>query len=297
MPQDRPLLLHTATLTVDFARRALLALTLGGLVLCSWLAPMDAPAMAQVDAGLKRALVSFATARVLNAAISVAQGTEALVQPFGFGVTLAPGQALDPVNDLVEQFSNLMLAASVVFGVQKVLIAIGGYWPLSLLLTGAVLGWGWCCCWRRQRPPAWLSRLLVVVLMLRFAVPVVTLGSDVLWQKFLAADYQASQQLISGASEKVQQLGPNMPEAGANAGLLDKLKGWVAKNADIKKNFEDLKLAAERATEHIIKLIVVFLLQTLVIPLLLLWAMYGLARRMFEWPGPPPQTGRPVADN
>ncbi|MDP3354652.1 MAG: hypothetical protein Q8M51_02155, partial [Polaromonas sp.] len=139
------------------ARRFLLALAMGTLVLCSWLAPMDAPAMAQVDAGLKRALVSFASARVLNAAISVAQGTEALVQPFGFGVTLAPGQVLDPVNDLVEQFSKLMLAASVVFGIQKVLISMGGYWPLSVLLTGAVLGWGWCC-WRGLRPPAWLSR-------------------------------------------------------------------------------------------------------------------------------------------
>ena len=270
---------------MNTARRALLALALGALVLCSWLAPMDTPAMAQVDAGLKRALVSFATARVLNAAISVAQGTEALVQPFGFGVTLAPGQVLDPVNDLIEQFSNLMLAASVVFGIQKVLIAIGGYWPLSLLLTGAVIGWGWCI-WRRQRPPSWLSRLLVIVLMLRFAVPMVTLGSEVLWQKFLAADYQASQQLIDSASGRVNQLGPNMPAAPDNTSLLDKLKGWVAKNADVKKNFDDLKLAAEQATEHIIKLIVVFLLQTLVIPLLLLWAMYGLTRRMFEWSGP-----------
>ncbi|MDP1956382.1 MAG: hypothetical protein Q8K71_18110 [Polaromonas sp.] len=268
------------------ARRYLLALAMGTLVLCSWLAPMDAPAMAQVDAGLKRALVSFASARVLNAAISVAQGTEALVQPFGFGVTLAPGQVLDPVNDLVEQFSKLMLAASVVFGIQKVLISMGGYWPLSVLLTGAVLGWGWCC-WRGLRPPAWLSRLLVIVLMLRFAVPVVTLGSDVLWQKFLAADYQASQQLIGSASGQVQQLGPNMPIAPDNAGLIDKLKGWVAKNADVKKNFDDLKQAAEQATEHIIKLIAVFMLQTLVLPLLLLWAMYGVARRVFEWQGRP----------
>ena len=266
---------------MEIARRALLAFAMGALVLCSWLAPMDAPAMAQVDAGLKRALVSFATARLLNAAISVAQGTEALVQPFGFGVTLAPGQVLDPVNDLVEQFSNLMLAASVVFGVQKVLIGIGAYWPLSLLLTGAVLGWGWYC-WRGPPPPAWLSRLLVIVLMLRFAVPVATLGSDLLWQNFLAADYQSSQQLISSASGQVQQLGPNMPVAPDNASLLDKLKGWVAKNADVKKNFDDLKLAAEQATEHIIKLIVVFMLQTLVIPLLLLWTMYGVARRVFE---------------
>jgi hypothetical protein len=267
------------------ARRVLLALSMAALVASAWLAPMDAPAMAQVDAGLKRALVSFATARVLNAAISVAQGTEALVQPFGFGVTFAPGQMLDPVNDLVEQFSTLMLAASVVFGVQKVLITMGAYWPVSLVLTLAALAWA-VFHLRGQAPPGWLSRLLVIVLMLRFAVPVVTLGTDALWQRFLAADYQASQQLMDGASGQVDKLQPALPAGSDNLGLIDRMKGWLAKNADVKQQFEDLKRAAEQATEHIIKLIVIFLLQTLVIPLGLLWALYGVARRAVEWPAP-----------
>ena len=105
---------------MDIARKAFAAFTMAAVLSCAWLAPLDAPAMQQVDAGLKRALVSFATARLLNGVISVAQGTEASVQPFGVGVTFAPGQILDPVNDLVEQFSHLMLAASVAFGVQKV---------------------------------------------------------------------------------------------------------------------------------------------------------------------------------
>ena len=46
------------------------------MILGSWLAPLDTPAIKQVDAGLKRALVSFAAARTLNALISVAQETE-----------------------------------------------------------------------------------------------------------------------------------------------------------------------------------------------------------------------------
>ena len=266
------------------ARRFFVVLSIVVMILCSWLAPLDAPAMQQVDAGLKRALVSFATARVLNAAISVAQGTEALVQPLGFGLTLAPGQVLDPVNDLVEQFSNLMLAASVVFGIQKVLIGMGGYWPVSLALTVAALGWSWLY-FRRQQAPAWLSRMLVILLMLRFAIPVVTIGTDLLWQKFLAADYQASQQLMDTASGQVDKLNPSVPVAPEAQGLMEQMKRWLSKTADVKKNFEDLKQAAEQATEHIIKLIVIFLLQTLVLPLLLLWALYGLAKRVFEWPG------------
>jgi hypothetical protein len=111
---------------MHIVRKALVALSVAALIVGAWLAPLDLPAMQQVDAGLKRALVSFATARALNAVISVAQGTQASVQPLGVGVTLSPGQILDPVNDLVEKFSDLMLVASVVFGIQKVLISIGG---------------------------------------------------------------------------------------------------------------------------------------------------------------------------
>ena len=58
------------------ARRVLVALTMVAVVLCSWLAPLDAPAMQQVDAGLKRALLSFATARVAAASVGSVWGGE-----------------------------------------------------------------------------------------------------------------------------------------------------------------------------------------------------------------------------
>ena len=271
-------------------RRYALALFMLAAVACAWLAPLDAPASRQVDAGLKRALISFASARALNAVISVAQGTELSVQPLGVGVTLTPGQLLDPVNDLVEKFSTLMLAASVAFGVQKALIAMGGYWAVSLALTAVALAWG---VWQLRQPvPAWLSRALVVLLMLRFAIPVVTLGTDLLWQKFLAPDYQASQQVIDSSSTQAAKLAP--PPVTQSQGMLDRMKGWLADNADVRARFEELKQAAEQAIEHIVRLIVIFLLQTLVIPLLLLWALYALARGVFEragrWPGPVPQS-------
>jgi hypothetical protein len=272
-------------------RRYALALFMLAAVACAWLAPLDAPAAGQVDAGLKRALISFASARALNAVISVAQGTELSVQPLGVGVTLTPGQLLDPVNDLIEKFSTLMLAASVAFGVQKALIAMGGWWAVSLVLSAVALGWAWL--YLRQRAiPVWLSRALVIMLMLRFAIPVVTLGSDLLWQKFLASDYQASQQGIDSTSTQAAKLAP--PPVAQSQGMLDRMKSWLADNADVRARFEELKQAAEQATEHIIRLIVVFLLQTLVIPLLLLWALYALARGVFEragrWPDPVPRS-------
>jgi hypothetical protein len=44
----------------------------------------------------------------------------------GIGVGTAPGQVLQPINELVDQFATAMLAASVAFGVQRVLLDVGG---------------------------------------------------------------------------------------------------------------------------------------------------------------------------
>ena len=275
---------------LPLARRLALALTVAALVACAWLAPLESPANRYVDAGLQRALVSFATARALNAVISVAQGTEVAVQPAGVGVVFTPGQALDPVNDLIEQFANLMLTASIAFGVQKVLLTIGAHWLVSALLTLTALGWAtlYLC---RNAPPDWLSRLLVVSLMIRFALPVVVIGSDLLFEKFMAADYQASQQGIETVSLQLDQLDP--PPASAEPALLERFKSWAAQQTDLKTRYAKLKQAAEQATERIVKLMVVFLLQTLVFPVALLWLLWGVARRFFEFlPAPPRLPGR-----
>lgn len=262
-------------------QRAILPLLLLALVACAWLSPLDAPAADRVDAGLKRALISFATARALNGVISVAQGTELSLQPAGVGATLAPGQLLDPVNDLVERFSDLMLGASVLFGAQKILLGVGSYWPISTVLTLAALAWTGMYLRRRPIDP-WLSRLLVLALMLRFAVPVVTLGTDLVWQQFLADDYRVSQQAIAATSSDAAQRDPTVQADAAPQSLLDQLRRWFSHNTDVRARFEELKQALERATEHLIRLMVVFVLQTVVVPAVMLWALWGWARSLFE---------------
>ena len=72
------------------------------LVIGSWWHGLDVHAEAQVEAGLKRALIAFAVARGLNGVISVAQGTEVAIQPAGLGVVLAPGEI--PVDRIEGKF-------------------------------------------------------------------------------------------------------------------------------------------------------------------------------------------------
>ncbi len=273
-------------------RKITVALSLAIMIFCSWFALLDVPATHRIDAELKRGLITFASARALNAVISVAQGTEVAIEPMGVGVNLTPGQLLDPINDLVEQFSNIMLVACVALGAQKILINVGSYWLFSMMLTISVFGWSYLHI-KLKQPPSYLSKLIVILLMIRFAIPMVVIGADLLFQKFLATEYQHNQQAINKAPEQINEIRhQNEPLP------LTKDNGWWDKSVltlkdamnktgetlDIKKQVSELQKRAEQWTSHIVNLIVIFLLQTLVIPVLLMWILYAMVRNVFESP-------------
>lgn len=86
------------------------------------------------EAAFKRALLTFGVARGLNGAISVAQGTEISISPGGLGLNLTPGEILDPVNDLIERFSWVMLMSSTSLGIQQIFITISSSLAATLLV-------------------------------------------------------------------------------------------------------------------------------------------------------------------
>jgi hypothetical protein len=272
-------------------RRLAPLLALAVVLAGAWFAPLDEAAAPQIESGLKRALASFAAARALNAVISVAQGTEVALEPGGLGVTLAPGQALDPINDVVEQFATMMLSASIAFGVQLALLKFGAFWGVSLLLSAVGLSWAWVR-WRGRPSPAWLVRLLVVLLLARFAVPLAAMGSEAAFQLFLAKDYAAAQAGIEQSASRLPGL--DAPESGSRPpeSLVERFRRWWSQGSDAGDRVERLKQAVEGTVEHIVKVIVVFLLQTLFVPLLLMWVLLRAARLIVST-ADAPSPGRP----
>lgn len=281
---------------------------------------LDDSAQVYVDQGLKRALVTFATARTLNAALSLAQGTQISAQPLGVGVQVGLGQLLRPINEIVGQFADLMLAACIAFGAMEILIRVGSHWVVTIALSAlALLYLGYR--WRGTAAPFGVGKFLAVLLLIRFAIPAVSIASDVIYRTFMAEDYQASQQAIALSTDRIRSEAPSQPgqapartkedcwmlpdwlckkldggssveqkaETSAEPGLLDRVKGAVA--VDVPGRIGKLAEVAESMTEHVVKLMVVFLLQTLVIPLALGWALLrGVGMLLQARPGAAPQS-------
>lgn len=269
----------SAVLATAHWRRHGVLLLLFAAVACAWLQPFDRWARGEAEAGFKRAVTTFAAARALNGIISVAQGTEFSVQPLGLGLTLTPGQVLDPLNDLVERFSDLMLAASVAFGVQILLLDAGMAWGMSALLTLVALAWGWRHA-RGAAPPPFLSRLLIALLLLRFVVPAAGLASDAAYCGFMQQQYAQGQQGIEVSTQALKAL---TPAEGAT-----EQKWW-----QFNKQIERLEATVEAAVEHAIRLMVVFLLQTLILPLMVIWLLVR-STRLLAYGDPPRYAAAPA---
>lgn len=248
-------------------RRTLGVCGLALLLAVVWLRPFDGMARDYTETGLKRAFATFAAARALNATISVLKSFQV-----GAVASLQLGAALDPIDDLVEQFSTILLGATVLFAAQRLLIDLFGALPVSLFLTALLLVWG-LSAWRGGAPPGWLTRIAIGLLCLRFAIPVVALGSEASFRLLLADQYTASQRQIESA--QIQG-----PAARSDESLSEQVRRWWSEGANITQRIEALKAKTEAWVEHIIRLSAVFLVQTIALPFLFLWGMLGIHRTL-----------------
>ncbi len=242
----------------------------------AWTKPLDALAERHVEAGLQRALVTFAAARALNAVLSTVQSASLNVG-LGVSATLHPGAVLEPLDDLTEQFSTVMLAATVSFAAQRLLLEVLGAWPVSGLLTVAFVS-GLIFLVRQRHLPAWLPKVVMVLLCLRFAVPMLAFVGEGTHQLLLARGYESS----SVALQAIE-----LPETAIDQddSVTDKLKRLGAQ-------IETLRTEANRLAEHMVKVSAVFIVQTIVLPFLFLGLLLWLYRVMLavspQAPSPAP---------
>jgi len=244
----------------------------------AWWPSLDAHGNATVDAAFKRALVTWALARGLNGVLSVAQGTEVAIQPAGVGVNFTPGEILDPVNDLVERFSWIMMLATSSLGIQQILLAMSAWQGLIIALTIAAVFAIAARYWLQNPRLAKISgRVFLFLLLLRFMMPAIALANQWVYNTFLDADYQSASSELSLAQEKISDLNDAARDAHTGDGIDDDGIGDAVR---IDKRMEDYRIAAERISENTIRLVVVFLMQTVVFPMVFLFVVVGFIKRI-----------------
>lgn len=278
----------------DFhGRQWLLAALVAIAIVVSSFSSVDRIAEREYDSLFERALITFALARTLNGLISAVQGTELALQPAGVGVTLTPGEILDPVNDLVERFSWIMLGATLSLGVQQVMLDIGQWWGIKLLVALAGLAWLVYGLYRSREGAGragslndFLLRTLILVLFVRFAVPLAIIANEAVYTLFLEPRYLESTQVIDSAGAGIEQItseAEGAPESEPDEGFFDSLGRTFDSTAHSLNFSQKVEYISERASdliEHLLQLSVVFIFQTGILPIVFLWLFLTLLKRL-----------------
>jgi hypothetical protein len=248
----------------------LLVLALSLLVAALALAgSLDRKGREIVDGSFEQALVVFGTAKALNGVISLAQGTE--VGPPG--VTIAVGEVLDPVNDLVERFSWIMLASITSLGIQTIFMNIvtdGVFNALLLALVIAYNLWLFFRFSRDEKARTLFFKLTVIMVFLRFSVPLMSIANDLVYAHFVQQEYNIVEldRGITTISKDIERF---------------KESEYSLFNTDYyREQIGHFKAEAGKAGDHIVRLIIAFVFQTIVFPLLFLFLLYKLVLRVFD---------------
>ncbi len=251
---------------------------------------IDTHAESYYDKSIKRSLYAYAIARGFNAIISFMQEVK-----FNVVLTIPFGQVLDPVNDLIERFSLVILISTISLGIQKILMEIGAWLGFKVILAISLFVLSIALWLPDPHKPRYMSlgyKMVIIAIFIRFCIPVLGMATNKTYDLFLEEktehataaleEYKAEMETVQlSAMELSEGRELNNGSQAVPSGMWDKVKGMyksASSHDDIKAKLEEIKKTVAEAIEFFVNLIIVFILETVVIPLVGLWMIIRAAR-------------------
>ena len=174
-------------------------------IVFSWIGYFDNYSEKYIDESVVQASIAYATARGINALVSTLQSSTLEVS-LGVGGSIAIGEVLDPLNDLIERFSEIMTFALGSLIIQKIIIVITANNLLKILIT--IFGLSTIVVLRLNRvsffPLFW--RLFVALIFVRFSLSLVVSLNSVVDNTYLSQDIQKSSKNLNKFKQEITHI-------------------------------------------------------------------------------------------
>jgi len=243
------------------------------------------------DEALKNAALTYATARGINALVSMMQSSQVEA---GVGVVsgaITVGELLDPLNDMIERFSTVMTWVLASLAAQKVLLLIASH-RLFLYLVAALGILALLALFNGSpRTRNLVFRLFLVVIFVRFSLGLAVAlnsGADLL---FLDRQLKENDAEIARFQDKVIGIDSKQPldSSGVRNSALSFWQGL---------SIDDLERRISEGIANFINLVAIYLLKTIAFPLGFFYLAFHLVRLLWRFelgpPGPALIADRPL---
>ncbi len=239
---------------------------------------------------ITKAGVAYLTCRIINASVSVVKESTLELEPAGIGVSLAVGQVLDPLDDMTERFSDVIVTAITSLGVQELTYEISVIFapPILSVFIFVLAILIWFENKKIIRLKKIVMRIIFIIIIGRFCLPISSIANEIIQKDFFdekISDANDKLKLNTAELDKLAEL--SLPE-------VDGIKGTIENSASLLKQksieFKNAIVVTVSNMGSIINNLLtltflyvgVFLIQVIILPLLIFWFLVKTTNALFQ---------------
>lgn len=242
--------------------KALILALVVSVLMLSWLNLLDNKTSQYVDDAIYEATVAFGIARGLNAVISTLQSATVEFS-LGIGGSVSPGELLDPVNDLVEDFSTLMKISIISLAIQALLLEIFSDAFFKLFLSVITILFLISYSLQKDYLTRVFFKTFIFICFIRFSLVLVVLLSSMIDQTFIQEKIKTDLNTIEQTRSSLDTLN-KQEEEGFFSGM-NEMKNYLNSF-----QLQEIQKKLDLATNSIMQLMAHFLFKSMLLPLLFL---------------------------
>ncbi len=238
---------------------------------------------------ISKAGVSYGVCRVINGTVSVIQESSIQLEPAGIGLALAVGQIVDPINDMVERLSDVLVLSIATLGVQalsyEISVAVAPPVMAVLLLALSILIW--FNNNRLLRLRRIMAGVLFLVVIARLCLPISSMANTFLQARFFDVKIAEANAKLSATTSDLEQFEEvSIPKTGGLLGTIGDSASYIKEKAvDFKNTIQAFSANKGVIIENLLRLTLlylgIFVLQVLVLPMLTFWLLSRIVQSLF----------------
>jgi len=251
---------------------------------------LDAKTDAYFNEAITSAGIAYATTRAINASVSVIKESNLQLEPAGVGVSIAVGQIVDPINDMTERLSLVLVTAITSLGVQKLAYEISvsvapKLLSICLFILSIII---WFESKRVVAMQSFFIRGLLLIAMIRFCLPLSSLANEYLYENHFSGQIaQANNALSLDAAELDSLQDYSLPKIDGIMGTIENSAAFLKqKSSEFKTALMSIINNMGTKIDNLLKLtflyVGVFLFQVIILPILSFWFLMKSANIVFQ---------------
>lgn len=251
---------------------------------------LDQKADTYFSEAITKAALTYSVCRVVNASVSVIKESQVQIEPAGLGVSLAAGQALDPLDDMTERASDILVTAIVSLGIQKIAYELSVEFA-PVLIAFFLIAFVMATILKSVRVKTIreiILKAIVLIAVVRLCLPISSIISTYLNGNYFSPEITKAKDELAMSSPVMDELKDmRMPEIDGVLGTVKNGFNFVGeKTSDLKMALKEMIQNMENMISNLLKLsylyVALFVIQVVLLPIGIFWLLLRITNAFFN---------------